>query len=253
MHLGVVIAFGILGALVASFVGVISERAYTGQSWRKGRSRCDSCRQTLSATDLVPLLSWSLAGGRCRYCGSRLAWSHVVSEALLGLLFAGSYATLGLTLPLLFFLIALSVLTFIVLYDLRHTIVPPFASFLFFVASLVFALSTYADLHSLGLTLLVAGGGSLFLFLVHALSRGRAMGLGDAPLAFSLALLVGGKLAFAGLLFSFWIGALCGIAILLARRGGPTMGIEVPFAPFLAAGFLLAFFTQWNPLPLFLP
>jgi len=29
------------------------------------------------------------------------------------------------------------------------------------------------------------------------------------------------------------------------------MGIEVPFVPFLAAGYLLAFFTQWNPLPLF--
>jgi prepilin signal peptidase PulO-like enzyme (type II secretory pathway) len=54
-----------------------------------------------------------------------------------------------------------------------------------------------------------------------------------------------------GILFSFWIGALFGIAVLLRRRGGPTMGIEVPFVPFLAAGFLLAFFTQWNPFPLF--
>jgi prepilin signal peptidase PulO-like enzyme (type II secretory pathway) len=77
------------------------------------------------------------------------------------------------------------------------------------------------------------------------------MGLGDAPVAFSLALLVGSAYAFAGLIFSFWIGALFGIGLLLARRGGPTMGIEVPFVPFLAAGFLLAYFTQWNPFPLF--
>lgn len=28
------------------------------------------------------------------------------------------------------------------------------------------------------------------------------------------------------------------------------MGIEVPFAPFLAAGFLLALLTSWDPLVL---
>ena len=39
-----------------------------------------------------------------------------------------------------------------------------------------------------------------------------------------------------------------GVLILVLRRGGPRMGIEVPFVPFLAIGYLLAFFTQWNPL-----
>ena len=73
------------------------------------------------------------------------------------------------------------------------------------------------------------------------------MGLGDAPIALGLSLLVGFGAAFSGLIFSFWIGALCGILILVLRRGGPRMGIEVPFVPFLAAGYLLAYFTQWNP------
>jgi prepilin signal peptidase PulO-like enzyme (type II secretory pathway) len=61
-----------------------------------------------------------------------------------------------------------------------------------------------------------------------------------------LSLLVGSQ-AFVGLVFSFWVGAVIGIGILVLRRGGPTMGIEVPFVPFLAVGYLLAFFTQWNP------
>jgi prepilin signal peptidase PulO-like enzyme (type II secretory pathway) len=74
------------------------------------------------------------------------------------------------------------------------------------------------------------------------------MGLGDAPVALALALLAGPGLALAGLLFSFWIGALVGIAILVSRPKGHRMGIEVPFVPFLAAGYLLAFFTRWNPL-----
>lgn len=242
--------FAILGALVASFVTVVSERAYTGQSWTRGRSKCDSCGEELTSRDLVPLLSWLASLGRCRHCGSRLASTYVFAEASLALLFALSYLRFGLTLPLVVFLVALAVLLFVVLYDLRHTVVPPAASFKLFATALVFAFLTSDSTSALGLTLLLAGGVSLFLFLLHALSRGRAMGLGDAPIAFSLALLVGSAHAFTGLLFSFWIGAVVGITVLLARRGGPTMGIEVPFVPFLAVGFLLAFFTQWNPFPL---
>jgi prepilin signal peptidase PulO-like enzyme (type II secretory pathway) len=67
---------------------------------------------------------------------------------------------------------------------------------------------------------------------------------------FALSLFVGSQ-AISGLLFSFWIGALFGIILLLVRRGGPTMGIEVPFVPFMALGYLLAYITQWNALGLF--
>jgi prepilin signal peptidase PulO-like enzyme (type II secretory pathway) len=81
------------------------------------------------------------------------------------------------------------------------------------------------------------------------LSRGRAMGLGDTPAVFGLSLLAG-RTAVAGVLFSFWVGGVIGICILALRKGGPKMGIEVPFVPFMAVGFLIALFTQWNPLPL---
>ena len=70
-----------LGALFASFITVIAERAYTGQSWSSGRSRCNSCRETLEARDLVPIVSWLMGGGKCRRCGSRLPWAYVLGEA----------------------------------------------------------------------------------------------------------------------------------------------------------------------------
>lgn len=246
----VALALFLLGALLASFVTVMSERVYTGQPWSTGRSRCNSCRRALGARDLVPIFSWALLRGRCRHCGSRLPASYMLTEVILGTLFVLSYEALGLTTALLFMLASLSVLAFIVLYDLRHTVVPPVASLLFVGLSFSVAFLT-STLDRFGLTLLTAGALALVLFLLYALSKGRAMGLGDAPVAFALALLVGSTDALPGLIFSFWIGALFGIVILLRRPGGPTMGIEVPFVPFMAAGFLLAYFTQWNPFPIF--
>lgn len=253
MHLIAIISIGAFGALIASFVTVVAERAYTGQSWRRGRSRCNSCREDLRPLDLVPLLSWAASAGRCRYCSARLPATYLLIEATLALLFALSYVALGAGTALFVFLATLAVLAFIVLYDLRHTIVPLPGTLLLFAGSLSFALLTHGSVQGFGLTLLVAGGVGLFIFLLHALSGGRAMGLGDAPTAFSLALLVSAPYAVSGLLFSFWIGALFGIMLLLGRRGGPTMGIEVPFVPFLACGFLLAFFTQWTPFLSFVP
>jgi prepilin signal peptidase PulO-like enzyme (type II secretory pathway) len=244
-------AFFILGALCASFTGVVAERIHTGQSWISGRSRCNSCSEHLDARDLIPIVSWLVHAGKCRQCRARVPGAYAVSELALAVSFAAAYHLFGLTLALPFFLSALIVLLFIVLYDLRHMIVPQGSSTALIVLAVVVAVVRAPALPALGLVFITAGVIALFFFLLHVCSGGRAMGLGDAPVALALSLLVGTQ-AIAGLLFSFWIGALYGVFVLSTRRGGPRMGIEVPFVPFLALGFLLALFTAWNPFALVL-
>lgn len=244
-------ALAILGAVLSSFVGVIVERINTGNSWANDRSRCDSCQTTLEPQDLVPVLSWIFSRGRCRHCGSRVTAQHALVEFTTAGVFFAATSMLGLGFPLLVFLLAVLVLLFIALYDLRHTIVPTIPVVLLVVLAIVFATSTSTDTQSLGLTFMVAGGMGTIFLAFYALSRGRAMGLGDAPVALALSLLVGHLASLPGLLFSFWIGALYGIVVLVSTPQGHRMGIEVPFVPFLALGFLLAFLTGWNPLPLF--
>ncbi len=239
--------FAIAGAIFGSFAGVIAERLNTGQSFTSGRSRCNSCARALGPADLVPVLSWLASLGRCRSCEARVPMAYALLELALGALFALAYAKVGLTIALAPLLLALFILAVIIVYDIRHTIVPPVLSFLLFVASLAYAYLSSAGMAAFGLALMVAGIIAAFFFLLHVGSGGRAMGLGDAPIALSVSLIAAGN-ALAGLLFSFWIGALYGVLILVLRRGGPKMGIEVPFVPFLAAGFLLAYFTGWNPL-----
>lgn len=250
MALTLIIAvfFGGLGAVLASFIGVVSERAYTGQSWRKGRSRCNSCRQDLTVRDLVPVFSWVLYRGRCRACKTKVPGLYTVYEIALGLLFVLSFLKFGISVALACFLAALCALAFVVMYDLRHTLVPPGGSNLLIATSALVALATAETLSSLIDTVLVAALIALFFFCLYYFSKGRAMGFGDTPVSFALALLAGER-ALSGFLFSFWIGGVIGLLILVLHRGGPRMGIEVPFVPFMAAGFLLAIFTTWNPLP----
>ncbi len=245
------ISISVLGAMLASFVGVIAERVHTGSKWGNDRSRCDACSVTLRARDLIPVFSWLVALGRCRSCGSKIPVRHVVIEGLVALAFFSAFVIHGLSAQLVMLLAALLILLFVVLYDLRHTIVPMRPVVAFVVLALIYRAILAPDALSIGLALMVAGIAASIFLAFHLFSRGRAMGLGDTPVVLGLSILTGPAYVIAGVLFSFWIGALYGVVVLASTRPGHRMGIEVPFVPFLALGFLLAYFTGWNPLPIF--
>ena len=249
MELLIATALALLGAIVASFVGVIVARLNTGQSFVHGHSKCDACNITLTPLSLVPVLSFVVMRGRAQCCGARISPWSPFSELLLGALFVLAYYSLGLTLTLVGMCTSLSLLLALVLYDLQHQILPSVLLYPFVVTSAATASVSAANVVDFSETTLVAFVLGMILAAIHFFSRGRAMGLADAPLAFGLALLVGSS-AIAGFIFSFWVGAVVGIGLLASRPRGSRMGVEVPFAPFLACGFLLAYFTQWNPFTL---
>ena len=70
-----------LGAIAGSFLATIAVRWPDGRSVLRGRSACDGCERTLGARDLVPLVSWTAARGRCRACGAQIDARHPAIEA----------------------------------------------------------------------------------------------------------------------------------------------------------------------------
>ena len=243
----VAVLFFAFGTIVASFIGVLVARLNTGQSFLTGRSRCDACGALLPPFSLIPIISYVALGARARCCSARLSLFAPLTEFLLGGLFVLAYLKIGFTAALPFMLLSLSALLALILYDLAHQILPPALLGVFILASAAAGFFLADDTNAFGVSLMVAGMFTLFLALINFFSRGRAMGLADAPFVFGLALLTG-PAAPAGFISSFWIGAVIGIVVLAQRTRGSRMGVEVPFAPFLAAGFLLMYFTQWNPL-----
>lgn len=76
-----VVALGVLGAIIGSFLATIAIRWPQERSVLHGRSACDGCGRTLRAVELVPLVSWLAARGRCRMCGARIDPLHPLIEA----------------------------------------------------------------------------------------------------------------------------------------------------------------------------
>ena len=81
LHMGLAALFS---AVLASFFATMAARAVAGSGWREcigGRSRCDGCGRTVPAWDLIPVFSFLLLRGRCRFCAAPLAAAIFAAEA----------------------------------------------------------------------------------------------------------------------------------------------------------------------------
>jgi leader peptidase (prepilin peptidase)/N-methyltransferase len=72
----------VIGAVVGSFLALVSLRWPAGEAFGASRSRCPACRRVLGARDLVPLASFLMLRGRCRTCKARIDPRYPAMEAL---------------------------------------------------------------------------------------------------------------------------------------------------------------------------
>lgn len=257
MYIFLTIILFTLGLIIGSFLNVVIYRINTSKSLG-GRSACMSCRNQLCWFELIPLFSFLGLKGRCRNCKTKISLQYPLVEFLTGTLFVSiflKFQTLLLVEPFIFLItflyyaIMFSILMVIVIYDLKHKIIPDILSFTFgflaFVGLFFFThdglylhIPTVFDLLSGVLT-------ALPFFLLWLLSKGAWMGLGDAKLALGLGWFVGISFALSALALSFWIGTIVGLYLIFFKKGYG-MKSEIPFAPYLVLGTFLAFIFNLN-------
>ena len=83
------ILLGLFGMCVGSFLNVVIFRLPAGQSLVTPPSTCPKCGQGIRWYDNIPVLSWMLLRGRCRFCATSISPQYPMIEALTGVLFAG--------------------------------------------------------------------------------------------------------------------------------------------------------------------
>lgn len=245
--------FFIVGTAVGSFLNVLIDRIPKGKSVSRGRSKCDKCYKTLSAIDLIPVVSYLLLRGKCRHCNSSISAYYPVVELATGFLFSfTAWWLIGKDsfLELVFSLFILSALTVIFFADLKYRIVPDKILYPAIVFSLLYLMLTGiggapafdSSTKSSIINNLSSGTLSfLFFFLLHSITRGRGMGFGDVKLSFLIGLFLGfPKIVFA-LYTAFLTGAMVS-AILVVAGKKKIIGDTIPFAPFLVTGTVISYF-----------
>lgn len=261
------IIFFTLGLIIGSFLNVVICRMNTARTFG-GRSACMSCKNCLSWYELIPVFSFLGLQGRCRKCKTKISIQYPLVELITGLIFATllfkfqnlllvDVAMFGIIYA--YYAIMFSILMVIVVYDLRHKIIPDILSLVFgtlaFLGLFIFSANnfsgfTYASLHIPTFLELLSG---LIIatpfYLLWLVSGGRWMGLGDAKLALGLGWFLGLSSALSALVLSFWAGTIVGIGLILLSKIynlGYGMKSEIPFAPYLAFGTLAAFIFELN-------
>lgn len=237
------------GLVVGSFLTVVIHRVPRGESLCFPPSRCPRCRHWIRARHNIPVAGWIVLGGRCAHCAAPIAIRYPLVELGTGVAFAAVTArTLGLGLPaavpaFLYFTAISVVLTAIDLERQRlpNAIVLP--SYPVLAVLLTVSSAVSGQWWPLGRAVL--GGALLFaFFFVVAWLYPDGMGFGDVRLSG----VVGGVLAYVswpallvGTLAGFVLGALTGVAVMVAGRGDRKTAL--PFAPFLLGGAFLGLFA----------
>ncbi|PAK60390.1 peptidase [Lentilactobacillus kefiri] len=74
----------LFGASIASFFNLVAVRVVRGESIVRPRSHCDSCQNQLANIDLVPVFSYIILKGKCRYCSQKLPINFFAVELFTG-------------------------------------------------------------------------------------------------------------------------------------------------------------------------
>lgn len=238
----------LLGLCMGSFANALAWRLHQKRDWVKERSECVHCHHKLAWNDLIPVVSWLMLRGKCRYCKKPISPQYPAVELITATLFLISYVwwpyLLSSPVDYLHFCLWLAILVVLVvitIYDLRWMVIPNRLVYVLGGLSLAM-IAAQQGAQEPNIDGIVLGGlavGGLF-YLLFQVSGGRWIGGGDVKLGVVLGMLAG---SFAeGLLLVFiasLIGTLAALPLLAMNK--KTITQKLPFGPFLIAATIIVY------------
>jgi leader peptidase (prepilin peptidase)/N-methyltransferase len=241
-----------LGLSIGSFLNVVIYRMPREMSIVYPPSTCPVCKNQIKWYDNIPIVSYIILKGRCRFCKTPISIRYPIVEFITGICALISYLKFGFTTEFVFtfyFLASMVALSFI---DWDFKIIPDEINYLGLLSGLIFAgIKSYQLKEFTPLIDCVIGAivGSGFLFLIFyfylKVRKIEGLGLGDVKLlAF-----VGSYVGWFGALFTIFFGSVLGLVASLyfmkKEKNDDFMKLEIPFGPFLAlAGVIYMFFGE---------
>ncbi|MBV9404778.1 MAG: prepilin peptidase [Acidobacteriaceae bacterium] len=251
-----VIAAGLFGLLLGSFLNVCIYRIPRDISVVTPRSFCPECGKPVAWHDNIPLASYLLLRGRCRYCTERIGWRYPLVELTTALLFAIIAAGYGWHLAALKWMTFEALLIVLFWTDFEEQILPDEFTIggtligailaIFVTVPSLFGQLFFPQWKPVARSLFNAALGAVVLSLplwllgvLYARIRKReGLGFGDVKLLMLFGVFLGLEKGLQALMIGAVAGSVFGIIYLFVTRSKASE-TALPFGSFLCAGAAL--------------
>lgn len=255
------ILISIVGLCVGSFLNVVIYRVPltftghgSGMSVAFPPSHCPACQHRISARDNIPLLSYILLKGRCRFCRKKIHFLYPLTEGVTLIAFICFYLLLFENDRILFILttILFCLLYAISVIDFRYYVIPDKLLLILFIGGVIYSCLygniSYDILGFIIYTLIFA----IILFACESFSDKPMLGMGDVK--FYLAVVPwAGSLSFPYVMLISSVVGLCFVTcwkLYIRKLYVPnelTQDIDekkfIPFGPAIAVALLIVYLS----------
>lgn len=261
MDILIILFLAVVGAAMGSFVGALTWRMKKGMDFVSDRSECEHCHHKLSAFDLMPIFSWLVLRGRCRYCRKKIGAETLILEIAVAATFALSFmfwplgefyvngAIIAVQVSLFgLWLVMVVIMAALFTYDFRWRILPNRLVFPLMLFAFVFAilnklfiqnLSLLNSFYEMILSLIPITG---IYGLIYVFSKGELIGFGDVKFGIAAGLILGWQGALLVLVLSNTLGSLAVLPMLVRKK--MNINSQIAFGPFLILSTFIVFLLQ---------
>jgi prepilin signal peptidase PulO-like enzyme (type II secretory pathway) len=230
----------IFGLIIGSFLNSLIWRLYAGESF-SGRSFCPHCREKIHWYDNVPVLSFILLKGRCRYCKKKISWQYPLVEISTALFFVLAFLQLQNNIFALNYLLlarnwlAIAIMIIVFVYDFRWQLV----SLMIVAPAIILFITFNLFLSFVWWQILLAGLAlGFFFFAQYIITKKKGIGEGDIWLGILAGvLLVKFDLIFVMVFLTYVIGSIVALTLLLF--GKKKWGEKLPLGVFISIATVL--------------
>ena len=235
----IVIAFGLV---IGSFLNVVIYRLPRGESIVYPPSHCPNCEKEIKPYDNIPVISYIILGGKCRYCKAKISIRYFLIEILTALVFLIMYLNFkDNIIYCIFSIIFFSIMIILAFIDFEHMILPD--ELTLGGAVLFFVYSFFNPYLSTKESITAGIGGALFFALLYffylKVRKIEALGFGDVKMMLMIGFFLGIKKTIIMVFISSFLGLIVGLFFIIFKK--KTMQFAMPFGTFLSIGSLLSF------------
>lgn len=224
----------LIGMCVASFINVVIDRVPRGENFVLGRSHCDHCGKLIKWYDLIPVLSYLVLKGKCRYCHNKIPIRGFFIEILGGMIGIFCFYRFGFTYEMMCIFVITMILLAITMIDLDTMIIPNELNLILFLIGFILMFIRHLTVIDCFLGMICI---SLPMFLLNLIIP-DSFGGGDIKLMFASGIVLGWKYSllatFIGIIIA---GTYC--VYLILKKKVDKKG-HIAFGPYLSFGIFIA-------------